>query len=315
MNFKFYSVIIFLYIVVIAFALNMGSSKIDWAIFGEMDKLILFQVRLPRVLIAILIGMMLSTSGLVVQSVFVNPIADPYVIGIASSATFGAVIAYLLKLPDIYYGVLGFLCCVGFSLIIFSISKRQSISTLLIIGIAVSSFLGAFTTFAIYLIGEDSFKIVAWLMGYLGNASIRQVYIIFFPVLACVLYFYLKRFELDILLTGDDEAKSLGVNTEKIKRNLLIVSSFGVAFCVGFSGLIGFVGLIIPHTIRILLKTSNHSKLLGMSLALGGLFLLICDTFGRIVLSPVEIPIGVITAFFGAPFFLFLAFKNRLGRF
>ncbi|PAF43176.1 iron ABC transporter permease [Helicobacter sp. 11S02596-1] len=299
------------YLLSIPLALSVGSVGLDWGNLDDISKTILLDIRAPRIVMAILIGALLSSSGLVVQSVFVNPIADPYIIGIASSATFGAVLAYLLKMPDIYYGVFGFVCCVGFSLLIFSISKKQSITTLLIIGIAASSFLGAFTTFGIYLIGEDSFKIVAWLMGYLGGASWQQVLILLVPLIISLLYFYRKRFELNILLSGDDEAKSLGVNVAKCKKNLLIMTSFAVAFCVAFSGLIGFVGLIIPHTLRILLKTSNHAVLLPLSCLMGGAFLLVCDTFGRTILAPIEIPIGVITAFFGAPFFLYLAFYAR----
>lgn len=314
MFFRIYLLIFLIYAVVIVLALSIGSSGVWWGEFDEVSKLVLLDIRLPRILMAIFIGALLASSGLVVQSVFINPIADPYIIGIASSATFGAVLAYLLKFPDIYYGVFGFVCCVGFALLIFQISKKQSITTLLIIGIATSSFLGAFTTFAIYLIGEDSFKIVAWLMGYLGGSSWKQVIILMIALIGCLLYFYLKRFELDILLSGDEEAKSLGVNAPKIKKHLLIVASFAVAFCVGFSGLIGFVGLIIPHIIRMLLRSNNHSILIPMSCAIGGIFLLICDTFGRVVLAPVEIPIGVITAFFGAPFFLYLAFSSGAKR-
>ncbi|PAF52456.1 iron ABC transporter permease [Helicobacter sp. 13S00477-4] len=312
MIFRFYIWVIIAYLITIPLALNIGSVGIDWGSLDTTSKIILFDIRLPRILLAILIGMLLASSGLVVQSVFANPIADPYIIGIASSATFGAVLAYLLKMADFYYGTMGFLCCVIFSLIIFSISKRQNITTLLIIGIAASSFLGAFTTFSIYLIGEDSFKIITWLMGYLGGASWHQVFMLFIPLTGCMFYFYLKRFELDILLSGDDEAKSLGVNVNKCKKNLLIVTSMAVAFCVGFSGLIGFVGLIIPHTIRMLTKTNNHTLMLPMCCLLGGIFLLLCDTFGRSVLAPIEIPIGVITAFFGAPLFLYLAFSKRI---
>ncbi|PAF46488.1 iron ABC transporter [Helicobacter sp. 12S02232-10] len=312
MIFKLYLLIALAYLLSILLSLSIGSVGIDWSNLSEMSKIILFDIRAPRILMAIFIGMLLASSGLVVQSVFVNPIADPYIIGIASSATLGAVLAYLLKMPDFYYGVFGFFCCAAFTLLIFYISKKQSIVTLLIIGIAVSSFLGAFTTFAIYLIGEDSFKIVAWLMGYLGNASWNQILILLIPLIGCMIYFYYKRFELNILLSGDDEAKSLGVNVSECKKNLLIVASLGVAFCVAFSGLIGFVGLIIPHMMRMFLKTNNHSILLPASCALGGVFLLICDTFGRTILAPIEIPIGVITAFFGAPFFLYLAFCQKL---
>ena len=284
--------IITLYIITLSLSFYFGGIS-----FSELDFEILFELRVPRILLAILVGMLLASSGVVVQSVFANPLADPYIIGIASSATLGAVSAYLLGLSDIYYGILGFAFSVGISLLVFAIGRSRDMATLLMLGIAISAFVGAFTTFAIYLIGQDSFKITAWLMGYLGNANWDRVIFLCFPVLFCALYFYAKRLELNIV--------------GRLKIQLLIASSFAVGFSVGFCGLIGFVGLIIPHILRLILRDSNHAVILPFSFLLGGLFLLACDTFGRSIWAPIEIPIGVITAFFGAPFFLYLALKRR----
>ncbi|MGL4628588.1 MAG: FecCD family ABC transporter permease [Cetobacterium sp.] len=279
-------------------------------------KTIIYEIRLPRIIMALLIGMMLSSSGVVVQAVFQNPLADPYIIGIAASATFGAVIAYVFQLPDIFYGVLAFLSCLISTFVIFKLSNRNGkvdITTLLIVGIAVSSFIGAFTSFAMYLIGEESFKITMWLMGYLGGATWTKVALLFVPLVFSLIFFYLQRNQLDALLSGDEEANSLGVDVHTLKAKVLTVSALVVAFSVAFSGMIGFVGLIIPHSIRMLVGPSN-SKLIPNSALAGGFFLLICDTIGRLLLAPVEIPIGVVTAFFGAPFFLYLAFKSKGGR-
>lgn len=278
-------------------------------------KTIIFNLRLPRIMMALLIGMMLASSGAVVQTVFQNPLADPYIIGIAASATFGAVIAFALNLPDFMYGILAFITCLASTFLIFKIAKKGNsinISTLLIVGIAISSFLGAFTSFAMYLIGEDSFKITMWMMGYLGNASWKRVIFLLIPLILSLVYFYLKRYELDALLSGDEEAHSLGIDINRLKIRILAVSALIVAFSVAFSGMIGFVGLIIPHTIRMIVGPSN-SKMLPNTILAGGFFLLLCDTFGRVILAPVEIPIGVITAFFGAPFFLYLALKSKKG--
>lgn len=278
-------------------------------------KTIIFNLRLPRIMMALLIGMMLASSGAVVQTVFQNPLADPYIIGIAASATFGAVIAFALNLPDFMYGILAFITCFASTFLIFKIAKKGNsinISTLLIVGIAISSFLGAFTSFAMYLIGEDSFKITMWMMGYLGNASWKRVIFLLIPLILSLVYFYLKRYELDALLSGDEEAHSLGIDINRLKIRILAVSALIVAFSVAFSGMIGFVGLIIPHTIRMIVGPSN-SKMLPNTILAGGFFLLLCDTFGRVILAPVEIPIGVITAFFGAPFFLYLALKSKKG--
>ena len=278
-------------------------------------KTIIYDIRLPRIVMALLIGMMLSSSGVVVQAVFQNPLADPYIIGIAASATFGAVIAYVFQLPDIFYGVLAFLSCLISTFIIFKLSNRSGkveITTLLIVGIAVSAFIGAFTSFAMYLIGEESFKISMWLMGYLGGATWTKVSLLVLPLVFSLIFFYLQRNQLDALLSGDEEANSLGVDVHTLKAKILTVSALVVAFSVAFSGMIGFVGLIVPHSIRMLVGPSN-SRLIPNAALAGGFFLLICDTIGRLFLAPVEIPIGVVTAFFGAPFFLYLAFKARGG--
>lgn len=300
-------------------SIGLGSVPIELSqIFSlnkepEFIKTIIYEIRLPRILMAILIGMMLSSSGVVVQAVFQNPLADPYIIGIAASATFGAVVAYILKLPDLMYGILAFFSCILSTFIIFKISNKNgkvNITTLLIVGIAVSSFIGAFTSFSMYMIGEESFKITMWLMGYLGNATWKKVLMLIFPLIFSMIFFYLQRTQLDALLSGDEEAHSLGVDVQKLKIKVLSVSALVVAFSVAFSGMIGFVGLIIPHAIRMITGPSN-SKLLPNAALAGGFFLLICDTIGRMVLAPIEIPIGVVTAFFGAPFFLYLAFKKK----
>ncbi|WP_462355022.1 FecCD family ABC transporter permease [Fusobacterium ulcerans] len=279
----------------------------------EYIKIIIFNLRLPRIMMSILVGMMLSSSGVVVQTVFQNPLADPYIIGIAASATFGAVIAFVFDMPDYMYGVIAFFTCLASTLLIFKMAKKGNkvnVATLLIVGIAVSSFLGAFTSFAMYLIGEDSFKITMWMMGYLGNATWSRVAFLAVPLVFSVSYFYSKRNQLDALLSGDEEAHSLGIDVNKLKVKTLTVAALVVAFSVAFSGMIGFVGLIVPHTMRMLLGPSN-SKLLPSTILAGGFFLLICDTFGRLILAPTEVPIGVITAFFGAPFFLYLALRNK----
>ncbi|EOG7057860.1 FecCD family ABC transporter permease [Campylobacter fetus] len=263
---------------------------------------------------AILIGALLASSGVVVQTIFLNPLADPYIIGIASSATFGAVVAYIFGLEDIYYGIFAFIASCILSIVIFKLSKNgRSVATLLIIGIAFSSMLGAFTSLTTYLIGEDSFKIIAWMMGYLGGASWFKVGLLTLPLILSLIYFYKKRNELNLLLSGDEEAKSLGADVDITKKRLLIVASLSVAFSVAFTGMIGFVGLIIPHILRMILGTSNNAVLIPISTLAGALFLLFCDLVAKNVLNPTEIPIGVVTAFFGAPFFLFLAIKYSKG--
>lgn len=301
--------------------LMLGSMKINLKetleilFYGKesMSRIILLDIRLPRIVMSILVGMLLASSGAVTQTVFHNPLADPYIIGISASATFGAVLAYVLNLPETFYGVLGFLCSLIVSIIIFKISNftsKSNVSNLLIVGIAISALLGAFTSFAVYLIGEDSFKIIMWTMGYLGYASWSKISILVFPLLFSSGYFYIKRYELDVLLCSEEEAFAMGIDTKKLKLKLLVISSLIVGFSVAFTGMIGFVGVIIPHIVRLIVKNSNR-RVIPLAMVLGGLFLLISDTIARTLLEPTEIPIGVVTAFLGAPFFLFLAFRRR----
>lgn len=309
--------------------LNSGSAPLKGNIFTrgvvfdnwkivvshETATLIRYQLRLPRMVMALIIGMMLSSSGVVVQAVFRNPLADPYLIGISASAVTGAVLAYLLNLPDFYYGLFAFITSLLVTFIIFRLSIRQgqvNVAMLLIIGIAVSSFMGAFTSFAMYWIGEDSYKISVWLMGYLGSATWPRIVILIPPLFLSMAYFLYHRHDLDALLRGDEEAHSLGIDTGGLKKRLLAAASLIAAFSVAFSGMIGFVGLIVPHTVRLLLG-AEHKTLLPVAAIGGGLFLLAADIIARTILMPVEIPIGIITAFFGAPFFLFLAARSKGG--
>ena len=276
---------------------------------------IIMDIRLPRIIMALLVGMMLASTGTVVQTVYQNPLADPYIIGISASATFGAVLAFILKVPDLMYGVFAFVSCVITSFLIFRLSnagKKLNTATLLIVGIAVSSFLGAFTSFAMYMIGEDSFKIIMWTMGYLGGATWSKILFMIIPLVFSITVFLYFRNDLDLLMSGEEEAHSMGVNVSRLKKSMLVITALVVAFSVAFSGMIGFVGLIVPHTVRLLFGCSNK-KLIPLSTITGGLFLLACDTISRLILAPMEIPIGIITSFFGAPFFLYLAFNKKGG--
>ena len=277
--------------------------------------MIIMDIRFPRIIMSILIGMMLSSSGVVVQAVFHNPLADPYLIGISASATVGAVFAFLLDLPEAFYGIFAFFMCVLTTFFIFKIANRDgkiNTITLLIIGIAVSAFLGAFTSFAMYSIGEDSYWILMWTMGYIGGATWVQVVFLIIPLVFSLLFFSYHRHDLDALMMGEEEAHNLGINAPLLKKKLLVAASLIVAFSVAFTGMIGFVGLIMPHAMRMIVGYSNWKLIPAATLA-GGIFLLICDTLARTMLSPTEIPIGVVTAFLGAPVFLLLAVRSKKG--
>jgi iron complex transport system permease protein len=287
----------------------LGSGR------NSPEERIILGVRLPRLCMALLVGMMLSAAGTISQAVFRNPLADPYIIGISSGAAAGAALAFILKLPDIYYGVFAFCCSLGTAFLIFRLAgsrDRADTAGLLIIGVAISAFLGALTSFMMYLAGQDAYRVMIWTMGYLGSASWTRAALLTIPLILSLLYFLYYRHEVDALLLGDEEAHSLGISPGRLKRQLLVVVSLTAACSVAFTGLIGFVGLIVPHAVRLCIG-NRHGKLLPLAAYAGGVFLLFADTLARSILSPVEIPIGVITAFFGAPFFLFLAVMNRKG--
>jgi iron complex transport system permease protein len=309
----------------VVFSLCSGSVKIGpgkiGAILTGRDRdsaaaRIVTAVRLPRIVMALLVGMMLSTAGTVSQAVFRNPLADPYIIGISSGAVAGAVLAFILKLPDIFYGAFAFFGATGTAFLIFRLSRRRGktdTASLLIIGMAVSAFLGALTSFAMYTAGQDSWRIMVWTMGYLGAASWSRVVLLIVPLLAAFAWFYYCRHDVDALLLGDEETHSLGIPEGVLKRRLLMTVSLIAAFSTAFTGMIGFVGLIVPHGVRLCVG-NNHGRLLPLAAYAGGVFLLFADTLARMLLSPMEIPIGVVTAFFGAPFFLYLAVRGASGR-
>jgi iron complex transport system permease protein len=304
------------------FGLFFGSVRIPLrdigAILTGMDRdspaaKIVMGIRLPRIVMAVLVGMMLAAAGTISQAVFRNPLADPYIIGISSGAAAGAALAFILKLPDIWYGLFAFVASMGTAFLIFRLSGKRGktdTASLLIIGVAVSAFLGAFTSFFMYMAGQDSYRVMVWTMGYLGSASWTRVGLLVIPLFLALAYFLYYRQDVDALLLGDEEAHSLGIPVGKLKRRLLLVVSLIAAFSVAFTGMIGFVGLIVPHAVRLCIG-NRHGRLLPLAAYTGGMFLLFADTLARTLLAPVEIPIGVITAFFGAPFFLFLAVRRE----
>ncbi|MFP3090136.1 iron ABC transporter permease [Treponema sp. TIM-1] len=313
-----------LLVLLLLFGLFSGSVKIPLsrmgAIFTGADRdspaaRIVLGLRLPRMVTALLVGMMLASAGTVSQAVFRNPLADPYVIGISSGAMAGAALAFILKLPDFFYGIFAFVTAAGTAFLIFRLSGREGktdTAGILIIGVAVSTFLGAFTSFFMYMSGQDAYRIVIWTMGYLGGASWFRAGLLAGPLLLGMSYFLYHRHDLDALLLGDDEAFSLGLPVGALKRRLLAVVSLIAAFSVAFTGMIGFVGLMVPHGVRLCVGNS-HRRLLPLAAYAGGVFLLLADILARTLLAPIEIPIGVITAFFGAPFFLFLALRTGRG--
>ena len=269
-----------------------------------MIQKLLFEVRLPRILGAILVGLGLAAAGCAMQGLFRNPMADPYIIGTSSGGALGAACA-IVFLGGLFMPVFAFIGATLSTIVVYFIALRNgrvTVETLLLCGIAVSLFLSALLSFIMYISGNSLHQIMFWMMGGFWNIYWDDVLLGMLIPLACILLFVFSR-DLNVMALGEEEAIHLGVNTEKTKRILLLVSSFITGIAVSIAGCIGFIGLIIPHVMRIL-TGPDHRILLPASMMAGAILLMWADTAARTL--PVEIPVGIITAFFGAPFFIYL---------
>ncbi|MEW5784454.1 MAG: iron chelate uptake ABC transporter family permease subunit [Bacillota bacterium] len=279
---------------------------------------ILLQIRIPRVLLAAAVGSSLAVAGAVFQGLFRNPMADPYVIGISSGAALGAVFAMLagIRLSLAGLGAVPLFALAGgilTILLVYSmarVGRTVPVMTLLLAGIAVSAFLSALVSLLTYYAGEKLHLVIFWLMGGLGGATWYKVRLIIPYVLAGFICVSIFARELNALLLGEETARHLGVETDKVKTTLLVGASLLVAAAVSSSGMIGFVGLVVPHFIR-LIAGPDHRFLLPASALLGASLLIATDTLARSVIAPAELPLGIITAIVGAPLFVYLLKKRK----
>lgn len=289
------------------FKINIDMSKVE-----DFKQTIIWTVRFPRIMVSLLVGGTLSVAGATYQGLLKNPMADPYVIGVSSGAAFGAAIGISSKIIFNFFGlsfvsIMAFICSILVMLIVYRISKignKVPITTLLLSGIAVGNFLTAFTSFIMIFSGDNLNKIFFWTMGsFSGKGWDQLVSVLPYIIMGmAVIYFYAK--DLNIILLGEDTASNLGVNVEKVKKILLITSTIITAAVVSISGIIGFVGLIIPHIARMVVGPDNKA-LIPTSFLFGAILLIICDTIARSILSQ-EIPVGLVTSILGGPFFIYL---------
>jgi iron complex transport system permease protein len=290
-----------------------GLSHLPWLHLhrvGSFEDAILWQVRAPRVVLAALVGGMLAIAGSAYQGAFRNPLADPYLLGVAAGAGLGATIAIayappgsrageLLPLSAFAGAVLGVACAY---LLGRSVGAVRTSGTLILAGVTVAAFMTAAQTFVQQQHAQTLISVYSWLLGGFGSADWHDVVLVspYIAVSATVLL--LHRRVLDVLSLGDEEAGSLGINIQRVRLLIVIAATAGTAAAVAVSGLIGFVGIIVPHAIRLLVSTS-YRAIVPLSLLVGAGFLVLADVIAREALSPAELPIGVVTAFFGAPFF------------
>ncbi|MDD2233799.1 MAG: iron chelate uptake ABC transporter family permease subunit [Desulfitobacteriaceae bacterium] len=304
-------------------AILLSPIKGFGSLFGDIEITevqhgIIMQLRLPRIIQAAIVGASLSVAGAVFQGLFRNPMADPYVLGVSSGAALGAVVAMLtggtlfsagfLAVP--LFAFIGGVLTIAVVYYMSRVGKVVPVMTLLLAGIAVSAFLSALVSLLTYFAGEKLDQVVFWLMGGVSGASWSRVVAMLPYVIIgfCFIYYYAK--ELNVLLLGEETARHLGVNTEKVKKILLGAASLLVAAAVATSGIIGFVGLVVPHFIR-LAAGPDHRFLLPASALLGANLLIAADALARIIISPAELPVGIITSMVGAPMFIYLLKKRK----
>lgn len=286
----------------------------------EVFPYVIIDVRLPRIMIAVLVGGGLAVAGCVFQAILLNPLADPYTLGISSGAAFGAAVALILGifgviLPAwISVPLFAFLGAIITLYVVFAIASGDSSlssNTLILSGVIVSAILSAGIGFIKYLADEEVSVIIFWLMGSLVGSSwtdIILVSLLFIPALAIIMYF---ARDLNIMSLGTQTSDTLGIETPKVRKILLMSASLMTAACVSVSGIIGFVGLIIPHLLRLVVGVDNRILLPACFLA-GAMLLLFADTITRAYL-PAELPIGVLTSLIGGPFFCYIFRKKQLG--
>ena len=286
---------------------------------SQRESAILWEIRVPRVVLAGLVGGMLAMSGAAFQGVFRNPLADPYLLGVAAGAGLGATLA-IAYLPDQTGWPVSPLPLAAFAGAVLGVAttyvlgrsatRSRSTGTLILAGVAVAAFLTATQTF-IQQQNSDTFReVYAWILGALGTVGWQEVALILPYVVISGLALVLYRRLLDVMGVGDEEAESVGVRSGRVRLAVVAAATLGTAAAVAVSGLIGFVGIIVPHAIRLALG-SSYRLILPLSLGFGAAFLILADLIARSVLAPAEIPIGVITAFFGAPFFLLVLSRAR----
>ncbi len=319
--------------VTIVLGLMTGPLFISWAdmwliltgsgIANAQDTLVVEIIRLPRIILALLVGGILATCGALLQGLFRNPLADPALIGVSAGASVGAslVIVFgslwftngvLLGLSAISMGA--FLGALITSVIIFRLAtgpRGTSVATMLLAGIAISALAGAATNTLGYLADNDMLRRMSlWQMGNLDGANWDRVGICGCAAILLAVLAPRESGALNAMLLGESEARHLGVNVEWLKRRLIIYSAIGVAISVAVAGVIAFVGLMIPHLIRLLVGP-DHRHLIPLSAIAGAILLIAADTLARIVIAPAELPVGVVTAILGAPFFLWLLVLQR----
>ncbi len=307
----------------VADAVRSALARLGLPVASPLDaatESILWDIRIPRVVLGLLVGGMLSLAGATYQGAFRNPLADPYLLGVAAGAGLGATLA-IAYLPRMFGGqqtlpIAAFIGGAAAVVLAYGVGRatgrERDSATLVLAGVTVASFFTALQTFVQQRNSDTLQEVFSWILGSLPSSGWRDVVTLAPYVLVAAVVILLQRRVLDLLALGDREAASLGVDVRRTRLLLVVAATIGTAAAVAVSGLIGFVGIIVPHAIRLLSPTS-YRGLLPLSFAFGAGFLVLADVAARSVLAPAEIPIGVVTALVGAPFFA-LVLRSRGAR-
>jgi iron complex transport system permease protein len=284
---------------------------------SPVDDSILWDIRVPRVVVGALVGAMLATAGASYQGVFRNPLADPYLLGVAAGAGLGATLAIVYLRGIDFQNTLPPAAFAGGALAVvaaYAIGRSAGVgsagATLVLAGVTVAAFFTAVQTFVQQQHSDTIQEVYSWILGRLPSSGWRDVVVLLPYVAVAITGILLHRRLLDVLSVGDEEAASLGVHVGRVRLAVVVCATVGTAAAVAVSGLIGFVGIIVPHAIR-LVAGPSYRLLLPLSVLVGGGFLVLADVIARTALSPAELPIGVVTAFFGAPFFAVVLRTSR----
>lgn len=295
--------------------IHSGVTDAEWDI--------IWQIRMPRVLLAGLVGAMLSVAGASYQGVFRNPLVDPYLLGAAAGAGLGATIAFTVgraataSWPIDPAPVAAFVMALGAVALTYTVGAAFGVNrsgvTLVLAGVAMVSLFTAVQTFLLQRNSEVVREVYSWILGRLSTATWADVRLVIPYVVISTAVLLAHRRHLDTLRVGDDEAGTLGTPVARVRLVVVVAATLGTAAAVAVSGLIGFVGLVVPHVVR-LMSGASYRLLLPLSAAVGAGFLIVADIPGRVLSSPAETPIGVVTAFLGAPFFIFLLRTRQVTR-
>lgn len=298
-------------ILLIVFLVSLFAGTASITLGNPESDFILFHIRLPRTILALLVGVSLSLAGAVFQALLRNPLADPHLLGISAGGALGVVIGSgFIAVGSLAFSipVLSFLGSFLAVLLVYRLSLRKnalSLYTLLLVGVMLNSFFVSIIIFLQTVIRSDELiTILFWLLGNLSFSSFHQLVVIFLIILCTSLPLFFQAKKINVLSLGESTAQTLGVSVESTKRFIFVLAAILTGTAVSASGMIGFVGLVVPHLARLLFG-SDYRKLLPASALLGGILLIASDSLARVIIAPQELPVGVVTSFLGAPFFIY----------